>query len=245
MNLQAKSAVRLLESISDNVGVIEEGVEVALFPPNTLIYALKDFLGKGRGSSNISLGSQNVHWEEEGAYTGETSVSMLGGLCKYVLVGHSERRRFFGENNAKVNRKIRTIIKSKLVPVICVGEQATEEDSHGWKVVLATQISSALYTCGPEDRYIFAYEPGASIGTGKPLLPDVAGERAGFIKDTVESFYDGHRRFPVPVVYGGSVNNINSEDYLAQSNIDGLLIGVSSLHHDQFCQIIKIANAAN
>ena len=245
MNLNAVSALKLAESIRNNIGFVGEDVEIALFPPNILMSPVRNSLGDPVNAPNISLGAQNVHWEEKGSYTGETSVSMLEGLCKYVLVGHSERRTHFGENNAKINRKIRRIIQHDLIPVICVGEQSSGEESHVWEVELNAQVTSALYGCDPDKRYIFAYEPKMSIGTGYALPPSTVVARIEFIKSKVDVILGRGSAAPVPVLYGGSVNALNAEAYLDEPMIDGLLIGGASLQYSQFCQIIRLANAAD
>ena len=244
MNLNGVSAPKLAESIKNNIGFVGEEVEIALFPPNVLMSPVRNSLGDPVNVPNISLGAQNVHWEDEGSYTGETSVSMLEGLCKYVLVGHSERRRHFGENNAKVNRKIRRIIQYDLIPVICVGEQSSGEESHVWEVELNAQVTSALYGCDPDKRYIFAYEPRMSIGTGYALPPSAVVARIKFIKSRGGVLLGRSEAPSVPVLYGGSVNDANAEAYLDEPMIDGLLIGGASLQYSQFCQIVRLANAA-
>ena len=245
MNLNGVSAPKLVESIKNNAGFVRSDVEIALFPPNILMYPVSNSLGNVANGPPISLGAQNIHWEEEGSYTGETSVSMVEQLCKYVLVGHSERRAYFGENNAKVNRKIRTIIEHRLVPVICIGEQLNGGKTHGWEVDLNAQVTSALYGCAPDRRYIFAYEPGMSIGTGNPLPPSAVVPKIEFIKSRIEAILGRNGTWSVPVLYGGSVNGANAEAYLDEPIIDGLLIGGASLHYEQFCQIVRLANAGD
>ena len=245
MNLNGVSAPKLAELIKNNIEFEGKDVEIALFPPNILLFPVHNSIGDSVNTPNISLGAQNVHWEYGGSYTGETSVSMLEGLCKYVLVGHSERRTYFGENNAKVNRKIRRIIEYDLIPVICVGEQSSGGKPHLWEVELNAQVTSALYGCPPDKRYMFAYEPRMSIGTGDALPPSAVVERIELIKSKIEVLLGRCSSSSVPVLYGGSVSDTNAKGYLDEPMIDGLLIGGASLEFSQFCQIVRLANAAD
>ncbi|RMF07345.1 triose-phosphate isomerase, partial [Candidatus Woesearchaeota archaeon] len=178
-----------------------------------------------------SLGCQNVYYEEKGAFTGETSVLMIKNYCKYVLVGHSERRHIFGETTADTEKKIALVLKHGLVPVLCVGETLAEREAGKHKEVVAEQLEAAKNNL-PEyhDAVIVAYEPVWAIGTGKTATPEDAQEMHAFIKSRIQK--------KTIVLYGGSVKPENAAELLSQADIDGVLVGGASLNPDSFLQII-------
>lgn len=184
-------------------------------PPFTFIPLLK----------NGVLGGQDLFWEEKGAYTGEVSALMLKNLgCKYVIVGHSERRKYFNETDESVNKKLKSAVSAGLIPIFCVGETEEERNAGRAKEVVERQIRA-----GVEGEIIIAYEPVWAIGTGNACGVDDAKEMLEFIK-TIKN---------VPVVYGGSVNGNNAKSYVKDAGYDGLLVGGASLKPDEFLKIIK------
>jgi triosephosphate isomerase len=211
--------------------------EVAIAPPFTALHALAAIL-KG---TPIDLCAQDVHWEREGAFTGEVSATMLlDAGCRFVLVGHSERRCFFGESNDDVNRKARSALRGGLSPVVCVGETLDEREADQTLSVLRRQLKEGLNNISADDirRSIVAYEPVWAIGTGKTATPEQAEEIHDFIRQFLERVYGKELAAEIRVIYGGSVNPENAGSLMAKKDIDGVLVGGASLHLDSFRKII-------
>lgn len=190
--------------------------------------------------SKIEIGAQNCHWESSGAFTGEISVDMIKSVgAKYVLVGHSERRTYFSEDDETVNKKIRKILSSNLKPIFCIGENLEYRTNNMAKSVVETQIKrglSAIENTKIED-IIIAYEPLWAIGTGRTINCDQLDEIGNIIKKTVFEEFGSQ----VQVIYGGSVNSQNAKSFLSLESIDGALIGGAALDEQSFLNIIKIA----
>jgi triosephosphate isomerase (TIM) len=194
---------------------------------------------KGTG---IKVGAQNVHFAPEGAYTGEVSVAMLEEVgVDYCIVGHSERRQFFGETDETVNKKLHALFDSPILPILCVGEVLEERDAGKALEVVENQLTKDLKGLSPEQVSILtiAYEPVWAIGTGRNATPEQADEMCGFIRDMLEKLYDENVADRVVVQYGGSVKPGNATDILNMPEIDGALVGGASLNPRDFMDIIE------
>ena len=193
----------------------------------------------------ISVGAENLYFEEKGAYTGEISAAMLRDLgVKYVIVGHSERRQYFGETDTAVNRKVHAALDAGLSPIICVGESESQREMGVTQDWIALQVKTALYGVPAERlrRCIIAYEPIWAIGTGKTATAQQAGEVCTHIRATIRGLYGARVARSVTIQYGGSMNPKNAQDLLAQPDVDGGLIGGAALKPEQFVEIIHAAN---
>ena len=193
----------------------------------------------------ISVGAENVYFEEKGAYTGEVSAEMLKDLgVKYVIVGHSERRQYFGETDTAVNRKVHAALDAGLSPIICVGESESQREMGVTQDWIALQVKTALYGVPAERlrRCVIAYEPIWAIGTGKTATAQQAGEVCTHIRATIRGLYGARVARSVTIQYGGSMNPKNAQELLAQPDVDGGLIGGAALKPEQFVEIIHAAN---
>ena len=212
--------------------------EVAVCAPYTQLAALKEeFTGSG-----IRLGAQNVHFEEEGAFTGEISAAMLEEIgVDYCIAGHSERRQFFAETDATVNKKLHTIFKHGIVPIFCVGEILEQRDAGVQFDVVRKQVTDGLAGLEMKDagRLVIAYEPVWAIGTGRTATAGQAEEMCAFIRDEVCKLYGGDTAEMVRIQYGGSVKPENAAELVGMPNIDGALVGGASLAPDKFLTICE------
>ena len=193
----------------------------------------------------ISVGAENLYYEEKGAYTGEISAAMLRDLgVKYVIIGHSERRQYFGETDTAVNRKVHAALDAGLSPIICVGESESQREMGVTQDWIALQVKTALYGVPAERlrRCIIAYEPIWAIGTGKTATAQQAGEVCSNIRTVIRGLYGARVARSVTIQYGGSMNPKNAAELLAQPDIDGGLIGGASLKPEQFVEIVNAAN---
>ena len=193
----------------------------------------------------ISVGAENLYYEEKGAYTGEISAAMLRDLgVKYVIIGHSERRQYFGETDTAVNRKVHAALDAGLSPIICVGESESQREMGVTQDWIALQVKTALYGVPAERlrRCVIAYEPIWAIGTGKTATAQQAGEVCTAIRATIRGLYGARVARSVTIQYGGSMNPKNAQELLAQPDVDGGLIGGASLKPEQFVEIIHAAN---
>jgi triosephosphate isomerase len=201
-----------------------EGVDVVVCPPYVSLAAALE--------SGLTVYAQNVHWEPEGAYTGEVSPTMLLELgVAGSIVGHSERRQYFGETDETVARRLRAAVEAGLAVIACVGESQEERDAGDTELVLQVQVEVIKDAVGIHERVVIAYEPVWAIGTGRTATPDLAQEAHAFIKDLLD----------VPVLYGGSLKPENAEELLAQPDVDGALVGGASLDVDSFMRICETA----
>jgi triosephosphate isomerase len=211
--------------------------DVAIAPPFTALHALSAVLK----DTVIALCAQDMHWEEEGAFTGEVSAPMLlDAGCRYVLIGHSERRRWFGETNEDVSRKAKAALRAGLFPVVCVGETLDEREADQTLSVLRRQLKEGLNNIAADDirRTIVAYEPVWAIGTGKTAAPEQAEEIHDFIRQFIARICGTEIAAGICILYGGSVNRDNAGSLMAQKDIDGLLVGGASLDTGSFRKII-------
>ena len=214
-----------------------ENVEIVVCPPYTLIAYLADALE----TSNIAVGAQDVYWQEEGAFTGEVSPVMLKDAgCLYVIIGHSERRQYFGETNETVNRKIKAVLKIGLTPIVCVGEVLKEREEGKTFKVLEDQIQNGLLGLDAEEaqKIIIAYEPVWAIGTGKTATAAQAQEAHKYIRELFKKMFGQEVADGIRIQYGGSVKPENAAELISQPDVDGALVGGASLKADSFVQII-------
>lgn len=192
--------------------------------------------------SHIRIGAQDCFWEESGAFTGEVSPQMLKSLgCKYVIAGHSERRKYFGETDEIVNKKIKIILEAKLSPIFCVGESWKERKEGSTQEILKTQIEKGLIGIKRNDvgKLVLAYEPVWAIGTGKACLPSEAQTMGLYLKKIIARLFSASLAKKIPIIYGGSVTSKNAKDYVKEVGLDGLLVGGASLNAKEFIVIVK------
>jgi len=244
MNLNAQQATALAEGLKARLA---DGLplEVALCPPFTYLQAVGTAL---RGSA-IKLGAQNVYPEREGAFTGEISPAMLVDVgCTYVIIGHSERRHVIGrgEDDAFINRKIHAALDAGLLPIFCIGEKLEQRDAGQTNAVLTEQLHAGLAGISAEQmrKIVIAYEPVWAIGTGRNATPEQAQEAHEHIRAVLTELFDKDVAAATTIQYGGSVKPSNASDLLAQSDVDGALVGGASLKLDDFVQIVEAAAAA-
>jgi triosephosphate isomerase len=237
MNMTDPDAVELAKALKDSLKSIEDS-ELVLCPPFTSLSSLSRILAGG----NIALGAQNLFWESAGAYTGEVSAEMLLSVgCKYVIIGHSERRQYFGEDNQSVNKKVKTAIQKGLTPIVCVGERLEQREAGKTEAVVEDHIRGALEGLSSEEvgKAIIAYEPVWAIGTGKTATPEQAGEVHLFIRELIKKLYDADLSCRTRILYGGSVKPENARSLIEQPELDGFLVGGASLKVESFAAIAK------
>ncbi len=226
-------ALRLKELLS---GI--DAVEIVIAPPFTMLDRVKERLG----SSNIRLAAQNLFWEEEGAFTGEISPVMVRDVgCEYVILGHSERRGYFGEDNDMTSKKVLAALKSELNPILCVGETLEEREGGKTFKVIESQVRAGLEGClqGQMRHVTIAYEPIWAIGTGKTAKPEEAEDVHLRIREVLHELFEMDALEDTRVIYGGSVGPQNVDALMAQPNIDGALVGGASLKADSFERIVR------
>ena len=197
---------------------------------------------EGLAGSHVRLGAQDVYWEPSGAYTGEVSVPMLQDYCSHVIIGHSERRQFFGETDDWVNRKLAAVLASPLDPIVCVGELLAERRAGDTEEVLHRQLRAGLAGLTLSARVTIAYEPVWAIGTGETATPEVAQEACAYIRGVLREIASAAAD-AIRIQYGGSVNPDNAASLLSQPDIDGALVGGASLKAGQFAAICAAARA--
>jgi len=230
-------ALSLAALVVKNVGQ-ERGREVVLAPPYTAL----EVVGKEIAGSGIKLAAQNVNWEPKGAFTGEVSVGMLKEAgCTHVIIGHSERRQFFGETNETVNKRLVAALGAGLVPIVCVGETLAEREAEATDAVIARQVESACGSLRSEQlaTCVIAYEPVWAIGTGRTATPGQAQEVHHAIRRQLTSLGSVTTAERVRIIYGGSVKPDNIDALMAEPDIDGALVGGASLDADSFTRIVK------
>tara|TARA_Y100000310_G_scaffold309148_1_gene352994 strand:+ start:7420 stop:8136 length:717 start_codon:yes stop_codon:yes gene_type:complete len=223
MNKTVKEAVSFIKEFKGLVKDITN-VNMIICPPSTSLYSMYNELK----DSNINLGAQNIYFEKEGAFTGEISPLMAKELCKYVIIGHSERRGIFNEDNPLINKKLNAALENNLTPIFCIGESPEEKEAGKSKDVVKKQIKEGLKDVNAK-KIIIAYEPIWAIGTGKTATPDIAQDMHSFIKETVGN---------VPILYGGSVKPENIKELIKEKDIDGALVGGASLDAKSFSEIV-------
>ncbi len=238
---------KLNKTVSDAVALTSElkelvkgtdGVEIVVAPTFTALHAVSNSIK----DSNIQLAAQDVYWEDSGAYTGEVSAPMLKDVgCDYVIIGHSERRQYFGETNETVNQKVNAALSHNLKPIVCVGEQLEERESGQTESIIKDHITGgtsgltadALLSC------VIAYEPVWAIGTGKTATPEQAQDVHQFIRNLISDNFSNEVASQVRIQYGGSVKPENAAELMAQPDVDGALVGGASLQAESFAQIVK------
>lgn len=237
MNKDTKEVGEFLDLITKITW--DEKNTVVLFPPSPYLYIMREKLRY----SKVLYGIQNVHWEDEGAYTGEISVDMARDFgCKYAVIGHSERRNIFFEDDDMICRKVEKCILSGIKPVLCVGENLNERNGFAFKEKLARQISKGLEKINSDtsDRIIVAYEPVWAIGTGVNATPDQVEETHGFIRTVLDTLLGKDCSKKIPILYGGSVKPSNVFEIAAAENVSGFLIGGASLRFEDMKNIISL-----
>ena len=239
MNKTIAEATALVREMRRELNRIE-GVEKVLCPPFTTLSAVAELLQ----ATKIKLGAQDMHWEEKGAYTGAISPLMLKELCQYVIIGHSERRQYFGETDEGVNRKVKAALLHGLSPIVCVGENLEQNEAGQTEAWVTGQVRAALrdLTAEQVSGLVIAYEPIWAIGTGKPATGAGANAVIGLvIRGTVASIYDERTAEALRIQYGGSVNPANVAEFMIQPDIDGALVGGASLVAEKFVAITRQA----
>ncbi|MFV9504291.1 MAG: triose-phosphate isomerase [Oscillochloridaceae bacterium umkhey_bin13] len=214
------------------------GREVVICPPFTALYALRPLLV----GTSLGLGAQDLHHEPQGAFTGAIAAGMLTDVgCRYVIIGHSERRQYFGETDASVNQKIQAALAANLTPIVCVGELKSERDAGQAETVVARQIAGGLAGLSPEaaQRLVIAYEPVWAIGTGDTATPDDAQAMHAAIRGLLAEHFGAATADRVRIQYGGSVKPDNIDELMAMPDIDGALVGGASLKAESFLRIVK------
>lgn len=218
-----------------------QNTEIVICPPFTALSEVSEVIIE----SNIQLGAQNTHWQIEGAFTGEVSCKMLKDAgCKFVIIGHSERRQYFAETNEMVNKKLKTVLQHKLTPILCVGETLSQREKGKTFEVLADHIQNGLVDIDSKDmeNIVIAYEPVWAIGTGKTATPQQAQEAHKYIRDLLTKLFNKEIANEVRIQYGGSVKPENISELMDQPDIDGALVGGASLVFESFSTIVKKAS---
>jgi len=211
--------------------------DIVLAPTFTALSTVAEAI-KG---TNMALSAQNLFWEDKGAFTGEISAEMLLDLgCKYVIIGHSERRQFFGETDETVNKKVRQALNKGLLPIVCVGELLSEREAGKANDVIERQVVGALkgVIAAEMQKIVVAYEPVWAIGTGKTATPDQANEIHAFIRQKIKSLYSAEVADALRIQYGGSVTPDNVSQLMAKPDIDGALVGGASLKPESFAALV-------
>jgi len=237
MNKNIGEAVSLVEELRAKLDGVEYA-EVAVAPSFTALAAVRKTLD----GSHIALAAQNMYYQDQGAFTGEVSAQQLIDIgCKYVIIGHSERRNIFGESNEMTNQKVRTALERGLLPILCVGESLGQRKRNLTFMVIDDQLRDALVKAPHEDaeKIVIAYEPVWAIGTGETATPEQAQEVHKHIRERLESKFGKEAAAAIRIQYGGSVKASNAKELLAMPDIDGCLVGGASLKADEFAAIIE------
>jgi len=236
MNTDAAAARALVEAIKAAGTSDVRGVEKILCPPFVYLPLVSD-LAKG---TSLSVGAQDLHWEEKGAFTGEVSATMLRDYASHVIIGHSERRQYFGETDDSVNKKLRAALAHGLTPIVCVGETDGQRNAGQTREVLRRHVTGALSDITLPDTAIIAYEPVWAIGTGVAATAQDANDAIAFIRGEIASLQGDAIAEAVRFLYGGSVTPANIAELVAQPEIDGGLVGGASLVADSFAAMVRI-----
>jgi len=234
MNTTATEAEKLVLEMLDKLDRIK-GAEKVLCPPFISLVAINMML---QGSS-IKLGAQNMYFETEGAYTGEISPVMLSELCEFVILGHSERRWYFGETDEIVNKKVKAALANRLQPILCVGERLAEKEAGKTEDVINRQVTTNFKGIEPVSNLVIAYEPVWAIGTGKAASGEQAAATIQFIRDVLAKLWNKSIAQSLRILYGGSVNSANIAEFIAHPEIDGALVGGASLKSEDFVSIVE------
>lgn len=237
MNKTLSEAVDLATALKVELQSIKD-IDVVLCPPATHLLAVYDVIK----DSHIELGGQNLYWESAGAFTGEVSAEMLKSVgCRYVIIGHSERRQYFHETDATVNKKVHRALQSDLKPIMCVGETLEQRETGVTDQVLEQQVQGGLAGLSAKamEQMVIAYEPVWAIGTGRTATTAQAQDAHHFIRDLIQKMFDKNTAENILIQYGGSVKPDNAKSLLTQPDVDGALVGGASLDVKSFVGIIK------
>ena len=238
MNKSVAEALALVREVRGMVSMLRDKVEVVVAPPFTALHPV----AKALEGSNVHLAGQNCHFEASGAFTGEVSPGMLKEAgCAYVIVGHSERRQFFGETDDTVNKRVKAALGAGLLPIVCVGETLSEREAGRTLEVVGRQLKGALarFSASEVATFVLAYEPVWAIGTGKNATSAQAQEVHAFIREQVVALFDRQAADRVRIQYGGSVKPDNAAELLSKPDVDGALVGGASLKAADFAAIVK------
>ncbi len=236
MNTTLTQAEKLIRELRERLANVE-GVEKVICPPFISLALAREIL-RGTG---IKLGAQNMYFEQKGAYTGEISPPMLSELCEFVILGHSERRKYFGESDSLINKKVEAALAAGLRPILCVGERLEEREAGKTEEVITHQVKEGLRGLSSPQMLVVAYEPVWAIGTGKPATGGGANEVIGLIRQVLAELYGGSAAEQLRLQYGGSVTAANIAEFISQPEIDGALVGGASLKADEFVSIVEQA----
>jgi triosephosphate isomerase len=243
---------KMFKSVAEAIALVREmradldavcDVEKVLCPPFTSLSVVAELVK----DTDTRVGAQDMHWEDQGAFTGEVSPLMLKELCQYVIIGHSERRQYFGETDESVNRKVKTSLKHGLVPIVCVGENLAQNEAGQTDSFVGGQVRSALrdLTAAQVSGLVIAYEPIWAIGTGRAATGVMANRIIGtVIRGTINLLYGAQTAQSVRIQYGGSVSPDNISEFMSQPEIDGALVGGASLVAAKFVPIVRQAAAS-
>ena len=218
--------------------------DIVVAPPFTAIHTAAE----AAKSSNISICGQNLHWESSGAFTGEVSGPMLAEAgCRYVIVGHSERRQLFGETDQAVAQKTKAALAAGLIPIVCVGETLAQREAGDTETICRTHFTGGVAALTPEEfsRILIAYEPVWAIGTGKTATPEMAADVHRFLRHCAAERFSATHASVLRILYGGSVKPDNIQGLLAQEEIDGALVGGASLDPKSFATIVNAGNTGH
>lgn len=237
MNKNVTDSIGLANAIKKSLYDVEE-VDIVVCPPFTSLSDVNEVLME----SNVGIGGQDVYWEKEGAFTGEVSCDMLKNVgCKYCIVGHSERRQFFGETNETVNKKAKALLANGLKPIVCVGEKLEDRKADKTFQVIKDHVVNSLAGLTKNDmqNVVVAYEPVWAIGTGVNATKEQAQEVHKYIRGLLKEMFDEATAKSVRIQYGGSVKADNIKELISQEDVDGALVGGASLKADSFAQIVR------
>jgi triosephosphate isomerase len=241
MNLTLVEAAQLVKAIADGIKGLG-GVEVLVAPPFTTLLRVKEAIGK----APILLSGQDMHWEAQGAFTGEVSASMLADAgCTHVILGHSERRTFFGETDEVVDRKAVAAVKKGLIPIVCIGETLEEREKGLTFQIIERQLKFSLKSFREGKNLplstVLAYEPVWAIGTGRTATPEQAQEVHQFIRQWLKAQFGERTAQAIRILYGGSVKPDNVRDLMSKPDIDGALVGGASLKPESFLPVVRFS----
>ncbi len=242
MNKNIAETKELLSALSGGLNEVNR-VERVVCPPYLSLMTASQMLA----ATGIGLGAQNMHWEEKGAFTGEVAPAMVRELCGYVILGHSERRTYFGETNETVNKKLLAAQKADITPIVCVGETLAQYEAGQTAEVVASQTRQGLQGVSADfaSRIVVAYEPVWAIGTGKASSGENAqGVHGGMIRPVLSELFGAETAQAIRILYGGSVTASNAAEFFSQPDIDGALVGGASLKVDEFIAIARAAGSA-
>lgn len=233
MNTTVDEAVALVEQMYESLDNIT-GVEKVLCPPFVSLVSVRDLIAGG----SVKLGAQDMYFQDKGAFTGEISPLMLAPICQYVILGHSERRQYFGETDETVNKKIQAALQHGLSPIVCVGENLEQNEAGKTEEVVTGQIRRGFQGIASIDKVVVAYEPIWAIGTGRPATAQGANQVIGLIRSTLADLFGKQAASALRIQYGGSVTAANIAELIAQPEIDGGLVGGASLKAEEFVAIV-------